>query len=144
MNNPATNRVSIPGHQQLQRSGIAVNPAVPAGSMAQWKRQAIQKAVSFGKLAPNWDSYGSNAPNMAVTQAAFQFLRDVPREDLPIPLIVPVSGGGLHFEWTVGHRELEVAIDPNGSIEMLRVQDGMPVEDEQISGISEIFGWLVE
>src|SRR6267143_1859591 len=140
MSNPATNQVRIPAHSQLlYRSGIAVNPSVPVGGMAPWRREAIQKAIGLTNLQPNWDSYGSHAPSRAVIQTAIHFLRNVAGENLPTPLVVPISGGGLHFEWTIDHRELEVAIDPKGSLEMLRVQDGMPIENDDVRGINEVF-----
>lgn len=138
----ATNRVKASGLARLQHSGSAVNPSIPVAGMAPWRREAIQKAIAFNRLAPNWDSYGSHAPGMAAMQTAVEFLRTVPGETLPVPMVVPVSGGGLHFEWTVGDRELEVAIAPSGAFEMLRVENGMPLERENLGDLREVFAWL--
>lgn len=139
----ATNRVSTPAHSHMpQHSGIAVNAAIPVGGMAPWRREAIKKAISFNSLPVNWDSYGSHAPGRAVLQTAIDLLRTVPGETLPVPRVVPVSGGGLHFEWAVGPRELEIAIGPDGVIEVLRVQDGMPLEEDEMDDLPAIFAWL--
>lgn len=58
------------------------------------------------------------------------------------PRVVPVSGGGFHFEWTMGNRELEVSISGDHSIEVLRVENGMPIDDDQMNELPAIFGWL--
>src|SRR6266446_2588829 len=103
----ATNSVSPAEYAHLPRtSGISVNPDIPVGGMEPWKRDAIQKVISYARLQPNWDSHGSRAPSLAVRQTAYELLRKVPSLSLPVPRVVPVSGGGYHFEWAVGQREL--------------------------------------
>jgi len=110
--------------------------------MEAWRREAIQKVIGFGNLAPNWDSHGSQAPTRAVKQTAVDLLLNVPGELLPAPRIVPVSGGGFHFEWSMGDRELEISIEPDCRIEALRVEHGMPNEDHPSKDLPALFGWL--
>jgi len=139
----ATNKVTPTAYSHApQCSGIAVNPSIPVAGMETWKRQAIQKVIGFNALAPNWDAQGSNAPSRAVIQTAIEFLRNIPGEMFPVPLVVPISGGGFHLEWEMGDRDLEIAITPNGTIEALRVEHGMPIEDDPVTDLAEIFGWL--
>ena len=139
----ATNRVTPPVHSHsLQHSGITANASIPVGGMEQWRREAIQKVIGFGKLAPNWDSHGSDAPARAVRETAIDLLLSVPGELLPSPLIVPVSGGGYHFEWCVGERELEISIEPDCHIDALRVEHGMPIEDIPNGDFAALFDWL--
>src|SRR2546428_10300504 len=71
---PAATNVVTPVAKALlpQRSGLVVNPSVPAGEMPEWKRLAIQKVTSFAKLQPNWDAQGSNAPTWGLRQAAIE------------------------------------------------------------------------
>lgn len=139
----ATNRVTSPEYSHsLQQPGITANASIPVGGMEQWRRDAIKKVIEFDGLAPNWDSHGSESPTLAVKQTAIDFLLRVPGEMFPAPRIVPVSGGGYHFEWSVGDRELEISIDPDCRIEALRVEHGMPIEDGSNMDLSALFGWL--
>lgn len=139
----ATNRVTLPAHSHSRYlPGITVNDSIPVGAMEQWRREAIQKVIGFSRLSPNWDSHGSQPPNMAVRQTATDLLLSVPGELFPAPRVVPSSGGGYHFEWSVGHRELEISIEPDCQIEALRVEHGVPLEDDSHMDLSALFAWL--
>jgi hypothetical protein len=137
-----TNWVTPFANASSQR--ITVNASIPVARMEQWRREAIQKVIRYGTLAPNWDAHGSVAPSFAVRQSAIDLLLSVPSELLPSPRIVPVSGGGYHFEWSVGERELEISIDASCHIEALQVENGMPVEEAQpIEDVSALFNWIL-
>jgi len=111
--------------------------------MPDWKRQAIQKVNNLSRLQPNWDAQGSQAPTWVIRQAAIDLLLRVPVSPLPTPSVVPVSGGGYHFEWTVGDRELEISIEHDFSVEALRVVSGVPIEPDEIADMRRLFTWLV-
>lgn len=139
----ATNRVTLPGDSHSRYlPGITVNDSIPVGSMEPWRSEAIQKVIGFSRLPPNWDSHGSHAPARAVRQTTIDLLLRVPGGPLPAPRVVPSSGGGYHFEWSVGHRELEISIDPDCRIEALRVEHGVPIEDDSHMELAALFGWL--
>ena len=139
----ATNRVTSPVHSHsLQQSVITANGSIPVGGMEQWRREAIQKVIRFSSLAANWDSHGSEAPTREVRKTAIDLLLSVPGELFPAPLIVPVSGGGYHFEWSVGDRELEISIELDCHIEALRVEHGMPIEGDPYRDLPALFDWL--
>src|SRR5258708_9988624 len=130
MSAAATNRVSQPAYSHARDAGLTVNRSVPVGGLASWKREAIKKLVSFESLGANWDSYGSQAPSLAVRQTVLELLFSVPSESLPVPRVIPASGGGFHLEWSVNNRELEISVDFNNRIDALRVENGIPIEDE--------------
>ena len=137
-----TNRVTTFATSTSQRT--TVNASIPVARMEQWRREAVQKVIRYAALAPNWDAHGSGAPAVAVRQSAIDLLLSIPGELLPSPKIVPVSGGGYHFEWSVGDRELEVSIDPDCHIEALRVQNGIPIEEARpIEDVSALFNWIL-
>lgn len=139
----ATNRVTPSVHSHsLRHSGITANASIPVGGMEQWRREAILKVIGFSRLPPNWDGHGSEAPTLAVRQTAIDLLLRVPGEFFPEPRIVPVSGGGYYFEWSVGHRELEISIEPDCRIDALRIEHGMPIEGGPFMDLPELFGWL--
>jgi hypothetical protein len=110
--------------------------------MEAWRREAIQKVIGLGNLVPNWDGYGSHAPARATRTTAIDLLLRVPGQ-FPAPRIVPISGGGYHFDWTVAHRELEISIEPDCRIEALRLEHGVPIEDDPLSrDLNALFRWL--
>jgi len=67
-------------------------------------------------------------------------------EDLPIPFVAPVSGGGIQLDWSVAGRELELHIMPDGSIQFLRAFGGEVLEEGplKLSPIETraLFAWL--
>lgn len=139
----ATNRVTAPVHSHShQQGGITVNTSIPVGGLEPWRREAIQKVIGFAELASNWDAQGSEAPVRAVIQTAIDFLIHVPGRFLSAPLVVPVSGGGYHFSWSVGDRELEISIESDCRIDALQVENGMPIEDGPDRYSAALFDWL--
>jgi hypothetical protein len=118
-----------------------VNADIPVGTIEPWRTAAIQKIIALGGLADNWDARGSAAPSRSVREAAIDFLMKVP--NVGAPRIVPVSGGGYHFEWSVGGRELEISLDEDARIDVLMVVNGMPLDDDPPTDLATLFGWLV-
>ena len=106
------------------------------------RREAIQKVIEFARLPADWDGRGSQAPSRVVREAALDLLLNVPGEMFPPPKVVPVSGGGFHFEWSLGTRELEISIEPDCRFDALRVEHGMPIEEESTPDLPALFGWL--
>jgi len=125
----------------VQHTGITANRDIPTASVQLWKLEALRKVNGFEKLASNWDGWNSEAPNRATRQTAIDLLLSVPG-DYETVRVVPVSGGGYQFEWSIGSRELEISIDGNANIEALRIKDGIPLEDEEPHDLVELFNWI--
>ncbi len=124
--------------------GATVNRSIAVAGIALWRLEALKKVGRFAALPFNWDSHESAAPSIAVRQTALDLILRVPSDDLPAPAVVPISGGGIHLEWAVDERELEISIEPSGRVDALRVEDGVPVEDDPDRGdIDALFTWLV-
>lgn len=119
-----------------------MNSAIPVGGVEAWRLDAIRKVCGFGDLRANWDAHNSGAPSRGVRKCAVELLLSVPGTNWPAPRVVPVSGGGLHLEWLVGSRELELYIEPDCRIELLRVENGMPIEEDSPEDVSSFFEWL--
>lgn len=125
---------------QPRITGTAINQHIPVGEMEAWRRDALKKVLKFKALANNWDGRGSAAPCRAATQAAIEVLQGA-STSIP-PSIVPVSNGGIHFEWSAGSRELEFSVRPSGHVVPLKVENGMPIEDETDDDLYSLFVWL--
>lgn len=121
--------------------GSTVNADIPVGMIEPWRTAAIQKVISLGNLPDNWDGRGSSAPRRGVRETAIDFLMKVP--SVGAPRIVPISGGGYHFEWSIGGRELEVSLDEDGHFEALFVENGVPLDEDAPMDLPALFGWLI-
>lgn len=111
-----------------------------------WQIDALRKLADFEKLHPNWDSYGSPRISDGVIDVAVELIRNAIFDNVPAPRIIPISGGGIQFEWGKGAREIELEIHPDLSIEAL-IADA----DEQIPNnefvlaspnIERLLSWL--
>ena len=89
-------------------TGSVVNRAVPVTALAEWQIRAIEKIASLGELVSNWDSYGSPPISDQALRVTIGLIRASQVDAVAIPRIVPMSGGGIHVEWNVGHKKLRV------------------------------------
>jgi hypothetical protein len=87
-----------------------------------WLQSALATVRRLAELPANWDGYGSPALPSRVVERATQLLTFLEWDELPVPQIGPVSGGGIQIEWHVADRELEIEILPDGSVEFLTVE----------------------
>jgi hypothetical protein len=123
--------------------GYSVNGDIPVAGVDPWKRETFHEIAELALLPRNWDGQGSHAPRMNVKDAAIELIRTIPSGVVSVaPRVVPVSGGGFHFEWSSANRELEVSVEQDGRIETLRVENGMPLEDERQLDLRALFVWL--
>lgn len=137
----ATNAVQRAQSHLRTHAGVAVNTSIPVGGIEPWRTERIQKVCGFGGLPANWDGRGSAAPGMAVRAMAIDFLMSVP-SSIGAPRIVPVSAGGVHFEWSLDGRELEVSVDENCRFEALYVENGVPLDEDPPMDMQAWFAWL--
>jgi hypothetical protein len=84
-----------------------------------WIERAIPPLVRLCSLEPNWDSYGSPPPLLALVRRTLTLLSYAEVDGLPDPEIVPASGGGVQLEWYLEDRELEIEFMRDGRVEYL-------------------------
>lgn len=116
-------------------------------SSPQWQKDALIALFHAAKLPVDWDSYGSIPPLPKVVKNAEKLLMAIKFEDLPVPHIVPVSGGGIQIEWSAASRSLELEIMPDGSVEYLEIEADKPfyegeLEASNINQIQSLILWL--
>jgi len=113
--------------------------------LSQWKIEAISQTLRLERLPTDWDSYGSPPPSNELADFCIDWLKNIPFNDLPSPNVVPVSGGGIQFEWSLPDRELELEVLPNYTIEFLKVERGEPLDQGEVTNLQQLqalFGWL--
>ena len=117
--------------------------AIPVAGLSEDQVKAIQKIAGFEQLPTNWDSYGSPRVSRAVIDSAIDLVLTT-FDFVPMRRIVPVSGGGIQFDWEMGERELEIEVRPDLNIEFLLSVDGDPVEPRKdIKSIEGLLSWLI-
>jgi len=112
-----------------------------------WLANASRKLSELSRYPNDWDSYGSPAISITALTNAIHFLSSFVFHT-PAPVIVPVPGGGIQFEWQAGRRELELEIDPNGRIEYLKVLEDETTEEGEMASIDDptiqdLLEWLL-
>ena len=113
-----------------------------------WQIQVLKAVCQLANLRYDWDSYGSPPISSVGLTASTRLIAMINPEDLPVPQVFPVPSGGIQLEWTVGQRELEIEILPDGMIEYLKVEHGQPIEEAQVrlgayAQVSSILSWLM-
>ena len=82
--------------------------------------QALKSLLELGKLAENWDSYGSPPPTEYAMAAGCKFIVNYLRDEDPMPWVSPVSGGGIQLSWKQQTHEVNLDILPDGRMEYLK------------------------
>lgn len=107
--------------------------ADPDETTATWLIKARDDIARLKSLPNNWDSYGSPSIPTRLFENAKNFLSSLEFENISPPRVVPVSGGGLQFEWKYGNRELEVEFVEDIFVGYLKVISDQPVGEGQFS-----------
>ncbi|HEX7165423.1 MAG TPA: hypothetical protein VF230_00450 [Acidimicrobiales bacterium] len=92
--------------------------------MPEWVHQFIVRVRDLfheGVLRSDWNGHGARALQIEAVELAMRVLGALLHErPRPFPTwIVPTFRGGLQLEWKVDEIELEIDVDPNGTIEVL-------------------------
>lgn len=92
----------------------------------------FDKLAELSELPENWDTYGSQRIQPAAKKTASNLLWRVYSLGMPVPHLVPVSGGGIQMEWQQNKRELELEILPNGEILFLVVDENEGMQEGRV------------
>ena len=98
------------------------NRVTPLSGAPSWLQSALKTVTRLAQLPANWDGHGSPALRPMAVARACQLLSFLEWDNLHVPQIGPVPGGGIQIEWHVAERELEIEILPDGSVEFLTVE----------------------
>jgi len=110
---------------------------------------SLQRLIDVLRLGPDWDGYGSPPPSEKAGEAVLGVLREsATQARLPrfSTRVFPIGGGGIQVEWHLKGRDLEIAIDPDGSATYLAAEgDAMSEGELPLRGetIQKLLGWLL-
>jgi hypothetical protein len=100
-------------------------------------------------LGPNWDGHRAPAIDPDVLRAVRAWGQAMPGWAFaPAPAVVPLSSGGVHLEWHVGPRVLELEFESPETVHYLRWDPARGVQNEDTDPArdrarsEELFGWV--
>ena len=130
-------------HTSPQWSGVVL-----LKDLSRWQIEAVRKLFQLLALPRDWDSYGSPPPSEVAITAGVRLILGIDLDHFVSPRVVPVSGGGVQLEWSLGSREVEIEIDDEGSVEYLKSVGAKPVEEGPLSladlpRIRSLLTWLI-
>lgn len=108
-------------------------PADPDETTAPWLIKTTGDLDQLTNLPDNWDSYNSPSISSRLLMNAKNFLSSLEFENISPPRVVPISGGGIQFEWQYGNRELEVEFVEDNIVGYLKVVNDQPTGEGQFS-----------
>lgn len=137
-------------YPSAQRSSTSSqwSDVVLLSELSRWQIEAVRKLFQLLALPRDWDSYGSPPPSEVAVTVGVRLILGIDLDYFVSPRIVPVSGGGVQLEWSLGSREVEIEIDDEGSAEYLKSSYGKPIEEGPLSlgdltQIRSLLTWLM-
>jgi hypothetical protein len=100
------------------------------GPEPSWLRPYVCGIAQLLELPAGWDSYGAARIDPNAGARLLNLLGEIMRPGTPLPRLVPDAGAGLQIEWAQQGLELELAVDPNGSVEAFFAEPDAGIEWE--------------
>ena len=101
------------------QSSYVILPPVEGESV--WVTAAGEALAKLRKLPPNWDGYGSGPVTEAALGTGMTIFKKLEGTGIPLPTVVPATGGGFALEFQVARKRLELEVLPDGAIEYLTI-----------------------
>ncbi len=81
----------------------------------------LTDAVAAAVVGEGWFDGDGSATDPEVVRRAQALLAAIVASGAPQPRVFPVPDGGVQAEWTVGDREISVAVEPGGGLYVISV-----------------------
>lgn len=102
-----------------------------AALLPKWFEMARDALNAIAALPAGWNSYAAKEIDFVAVTGAVEVLLAVMDEKTPLPTFVPVANGGVLLEWHTLAADLEVAVLPNGRVQVaFEKVEAAPVEIE--------------
>jgi len=145
----ATNAVLTDTPQPIATQQATAQLArIAQSNSAPWLYSALYQlrdVESNGRMIPG---IGDLRVEESTASKARLFFSLVTIEDLPVPSVTVVSGGGVSVVWSMGDREVKLACYPDGQAMVFRCENDEIVEPRDVdftnlSSAGEPLQWLV-
>ena len=88
----------------------------PSVALPEQFRRAVYRAIELRQLPKGWNSYGAEPVSDAAFVRTVTFLCEYVVAGVPGPSLVPTVRGGLQIEWHRCGVDIEVEVNPEGSV----------------------------
>ena len=109
---PPTRRALWSEPAGRERPGQQFEVVAPRGPLPIWLRPLVNGLRAVLALPADWDSYGAPRIALPPVLAAFELAANSLGPNSPPPSVVPLSSGGVQFEWHRQNFELEIVFEP--------------------------------
>lgn len=89
-----------------------------------WLKEIYDRISALKELEENWDSYGGLPVADGAISRIRVLLSNLDIGDMPKPHVAPLPDGSIGLHWRVADRDLEMEIEPNGSVHYLQTNVG--------------------
>jgi len=107
-------------------ASMAAAPEEPA-----WKEPTVFRLAEVLCLPAGWDSYGAPRIDRHAVSSALALLESAAPEEMPAPLVVPVSDGGVQLEWHAWGLDVELEVPPAATTAQLFFRDRRIVQEQE-------------
>lgn len=105
------------GAPSPRRVVVTVQPCDEEVEPPRWLHQLADRFRRLHALGPNWNSHGAKQVQPEALVLAVRVLVAIATDPLPLPAVIPTFGGGVQLEWHDAAVDLEIEVDPLGSVE---------------------------
>jgi hypothetical protein len=96
-----------------------------------WRREALDRLDSLGRLETGWDSYQAPPPNAQARFNTSCALVDLALLDFPPHRVAPSVEGGIALAWRVGDKDANIEFFNTGEVlTEIPDADGMPMIED--------------
>lgn len=114
-------QVSVSGVGVFDRSDNLVRFDSVHELVSEEADDAVAEAIAASTMSAEWLDGDGRATDPEVILRARALLESMLDGGVPQPRVFPVPDGGLQAEWTIGDREISVAVEPGGSLYVISV-----------------------
>jgi hypothetical protein len=91
-----------------------------------WEHEVVDRIKELLELKQGWDTYDGQPVDPSTAVYALKLLSRVRTAMTPEPTVVPLSNGGLQFEWSINHSRLEIAVYAPYDSEVIEIPAAAP------------------
>ncbi len=89
----------------------------PAAAITVEQREKLEaRLAELESLGVDWDGYGGRPVNRGALIVALSIMERVGRSGLALPDLYPVPDGGVQLRWDAVSVDLELELEPDGSL----------------------------
>lgn len=119
---------------------------VSIDSLQEWQFRVIEQITTLRDLPANWDSYGAPSISDAVLERAMELTAVAGLPNVPPPIVLPLSTGGIQLSWEIGQREVDFEIGPDLLASVIFSENDRELADfssfqPSVHAVAQVLAW---